>query len=90
MIGLQVEQLTRQQDEAFERVNMTESSLESAEENLRVAMLGFEEGVVSASVTLQAQTAWMQAHSEYIDACVELQMNHANLLKAQGEYNLNN
>lgn len=89
-IELQVEQLLRQQSEALERVRMTESSLENAEENLRVAMLGFEEGVVSASVTLQAQTAWMQAHSEYIDACVDLQMNHANLLKAQGEYNFDN
>lgn len=86
MINLQVEQLTRQQQEALEKLCMAESNLESAEENLRVAMAGFEEGVVSTNVTLQAQTAWMQAHSEYIDAGVQLQMNHVNLLKAQGQY----
>lgn len=86
MINLQVEQLVKQRDEAFERLRMAESALESAEENMRVAMIGFEEGIVNANTTLQAQAAWMQAHSEYIDAGVELQMNHSNLLKAQGEY----
>lgn len=86
MINLQVEQLTKQQMEVLEKLSMAESNLENAEENLRVAMAGFEAGVVSANVTLQAQTAWMQAHSEYIDAGIELQMTHANLLKAQGQY----
>lgn len=88
LINLQVEQLTKQENEALERMRMAESNLESAEENLRVAMIGYEEGVVDTIVTLQAQTAWMQAHSEYIDAGVDLQMNHSNLLKAQGEYRI--
>lgn len=87
MINLQVEQLRKQRNEALERLRMAESALESAEENLRTATIGFEEGIVNANTTLQAQTAWMQAHSEYIDAGVELQINHTNLLKAQGEYN---
>lgn len=86
MINLQVEQLRKQHEEAVERLSMAESHLASAEENMRVATVGFEEGVVSANVTLQAQAAWMQAHSEYIDAGVALQMNYVNLLKAQGEY----
>jgi len=89
MINLQVEQLGRQQQEAFDRLLMAESNLENAEENLRVAMVGFEEGVISSNVTLAAQTAWVQAHSEYIDAGIELQMNHVNLLKAQGAYRSN-
>lgn len=86
MINLQVEQLVKQRDEALERLRMAESALDSAEENLRAATIGFDEGIVNANTTLQAQTAWMQAHSEYIDAGVELQMNHSKLLKAQGEY----
>lgn len=86
LINLQVEQLTKQQDEAFEKLMMAESNLENAEENLRVAMVGFEEGVISSNVTLAAQAAWMQAHSEFIDAGIELQMNHVSLLQAQGEY----
>lgn len=86
MINLQVEQLLKQQGEALEQLQMTESVLDSALENLRVATIGFEEGIVNANTTLQAQAAWMKAQSEYIDAGVELQMNHSKLLKAQGEY----
>jgi len=85
-IDLQVQQLMHQQDESRNRLLAAASNLECAEENLRAATLGFAEGVVEANVTLQAQTAWMQAHSEYIDAGVEAQINHSNLLKAQGEY----
>lgn len=85
MINLEVEQLTKQEEEALDRLHMAESNLESAEENLRVATLGFEEGVVETVVTLQAQTAWMQANSELIDAKIDLRMNHTKLLKAQGE-----
>ena len=33
---------------------------------------------------LAAQTAWLKAHSEYIDAGIELQMLAANLNKAEG------
>lgn len=86
MIHLQVEQLTKQQQEAWDKLLMAESNLANAEENQRAAMVGYEEGVISANVALAAQTAWVQAHSEYIDAGIELQMNHANLLKAQGAY----
>lgn len=85
LINLEVEQLGKQEQEAFERLQMAQSNLESAEENLRSAMIGFEEGVVETVVTLQAQAAWMQANSEYIDAGIELKMNHTKLLKAQGE-----
>lgn len=86
MIDLQVTQLRQQQGEAYEKLAMAESNLESAEENLRKATIGFEEGVIEANVALQAQTAWLQAHSEYIDAGIELQMNNVNLQKAEGGY----
>lgn len=84
LITLQVSQLMKSQDEALERVRMTESNLECAEENLRMATIGFEEGVVDANTALGAQTAWLQAHSDYIDAGVELQMTAAQLKKAEG------
>ena len=86
MIELQLAQLRRQGEEAAERLQMAESNLESAEENLRAATVGFEAGVVDAHTALAAQTAWLQAHSEYLDAGVELQMNATLLRKAQGAY----
>ncbi len=85
LINLQVSQLRKQQTEALEKLQMAENNLGSAEENLRTATVGFEEGVINTNTVLAAQTAWLQAHSEYIDAGIELQMNHANLLKAGGD-----
>jgi len=86
MINLQVTQLRQQQKEALERLKMSESNLSSAEENLRTATIGFEAGVVDANTALGAHTAWLQAHSAYIDAGIEVQMNNANIKKAQGSY----
>jgi len=86
MINVQVEQLSRNQDEALENLTMASSNLDCADENLRSAMLGFSEGVVSSDVALQAQTAWVKARTEYIDAGIEVQLNHSKLLKAQGLY----
>jgi len=86
MISLQVEQLGRNQDEAYENLEMAKSNLNCADENLRAAMLGYSEGVISADVALQAQTAWVKAQTECIDAGIEVQINHSKLLKAQGLY----
>ena len=86
LINLQVTQLRKQETEALEKLAMAESNLSSAEENLRTATIGFNEGVINASTALGAQTAWLQAHSEYIDAGIELQMLAANLDKAEGNH----
>lgn len=86
MVNLQVEQLSRSQDEARENFEMAKSNLDCADENLRSAMLGFSEGVISSDVALQAQTAWVKARTEYIDAGIEMQLNHSKLMKAQGLY----
>ena len=84
MISLQVAQLRLQEGEALEKLTMAESNLENAEENLRVATAGWNEGMIASNVVLQAQTAWLQAHSEYIETGVELQMCSVNLAKAEG------
>ena len=84
LIGLQVAQQRKVFVEAREKVEMTLSNLESAEENLRKANLAYEAGVLPTNTVLGAQTAWLSAHSEYIDAGIEYQMAAASLNKAQG------
>ena len=84
LIGLQVAQQRKLFVEAGEKVEMALSNLESAEENLRKAILGHEAGVVPTNTALAAQTAWLSAHSEYIDAGIEMQMAAALLSKAEG------
>ena len=86
MIDLQVTQLHKQQTESMEKLTMARNNMDNAEENLRTASVGFEAGVVATNTALSAHTAWLQAHSEYIDAGIELQMNNANLMKAEGSY----
>ena len=60
------------------------TNLDSAEENLRTATIGFEAGVISTSTVLSAQTAWLSAHSDCLDAGTELQMAAAALSRAEG------
>ena len=86
LINLQVTQLRKQETEALEKLGMAESNLSSAEENLRSATIGFNEGVITANTAMAAQTAWLQAHSEYIDAGIELQMLASNIDKAEGNH----
>ena len=85
MIQLQVTRDYKLWNEALERLNMAESSLESAEENLRSATVGYDAGVIDTNTVLGAQTAWLQAHSEYIDAAIELQVTDALLRQAEGD-----
>lgn len=84
LIALQVAQLRRQESETREKIEAAKSNLECAEENLRTATVGFEEGVIDANTALAAQTAWLSARSELIDAGIELQMLASNLKKAEG------
>ncbi len=84
MISLQVAQLRQQTAEAQEKLVTAQSNLDNAEENLRVATEGWQEGVIASSVVLQAQTAWLQAHSECIETGVELQMCSVKLAQAEG------
>lgn len=86
LIRLQVTQNRQQLTEAGEKVAMAENNLAHAEENLRTATLGFEAGVIETNTVLAAQTAWLQAHSELIDAGIERQMTQVNLEKAEGYY----
>lgn len=83
-VSLQVAQLRKQEEEVLDKLDMAESNLASAEENLRTATVGYTEGVVPANTLMAAQTAWIQAHSEYIDAGVELQITASSLATAEG------
>ena len=56
-----------------------------AEENLRTAQIGFEEGVISTSDLMQAQTAWVSAKSEVIDAKINMVLTELYLNQSLGK-----
>lgn len=84
-VSLQVSQYERKIAEADSRLEMALRNMENAEENLRVANIGFKEGVVESSLVLAAQTAWLQAHSEEIDARIDRIMATIYLRQATGQ-----
>lgn len=84
MIALQVNQASLKTREALKTFEMTCTNLASADENLRVATLGYREGVATADNVLEAQTAWLKAHSEQIDAMIDVRLCNTYLHKALG------
>jgi len=83
-IELQVNQSAFRVDEANKKLTMAQTSVRKADENLRTANLGFREGVISSTVVMEAQTAWLQAQSQKIDAEIEVKLSQVNLQKALG------
>lgn len=83
-IELQVNQSAFKVNEAAKKLAMTEKNMEKADENLRYATLGFEEGVIPPSNVLEAHTAWLSANSEKIDAQIDVKLTEVYLQKALG------
>ena len=83
-IALQVNQSTFRVNEANKNLALALASIQKADENLRVADLGFREGVISSTTVMEAQTAWLQAQSQKIDAEIDVKLSQVNLQKALG------
>lgn len=84
LVNLQVTQAQYRAGESLKTYRMTISNLESAEENLRSANLGFREGVLTGDDVMAAQTAWLKANSENIDAMIDVHLCHTYLRKVLG------
>lgn len=89
MIELQVNQSQFKVDESAKRLTMAQSNILRAEENLRTANLGFQEGVIQTTTVMEAQTAWLLAQSQRIDAEIDVKMSQVNLRKALGTLGIN-
>ncbi len=83
-IELQYTQARQHVEEANQRMLTSAKNLEQAEENLRFANTGFEEGVVPVTGVLEAQAAWFAAYSEAMDARIEVQLRQVYLSKVSG------
>lgn len=83
-IELQVNQSLFKNTEAQKRLALSEKNMEKAEENLRYADKGFKEGVIPVTNVMEAQTAWLSAQSDRIDAQIDLKLAQTYLQKAIG------
>ena len=83
-VELQVSQGNFRVNEAAKKLRLANASTKRAEENLRCANLGFREGVMQSTEVMEAQTAWLQAQSQRIDAEIDVKLSRVNLKKALG------
>lgn len=84
MIRLQVSQASYKSQEAFKTYRMTLDNMAKADENLRDATLAFREGVATTDIVMAAQTAWLKANSERIDALIDVRLCDVYLDKVLG------
>ena len=88
-IELQVNQSVYKVNEAGKKLIASSRNMENAEENLRRANFGFEEGGIPALNLMEAQTAWVSARSSLIDAQIEVKLTEVYLSKALGKLSAN-
>ena len=90
LIELQVSQSSYKAQEALKTLRMTTANLEKANENLRTANVGFREGVLTTDNVMEAQTAWLKANSEHVDAQIDVQLCDVYLAKVLGTLSISN
>ena len=83
-VQLQVTQARYSYNEAYKTYEMTMANMSSAEENLRSAQIGYKEGVLTTDDVIAAQTAWLAANSEKIDAQIGIRLCNVYLSKVLG------
>ena len=88
LVDLQINQASFKARESLKTYAATQGNLDSANENLRCATLGFKEGVITTDDVMAAQTAWLKAYSENIDAMIDVRMCDTYLSKVLGTMNI--
>ncbi len=83
-VELQVSQAKFKFQEAFKTYDMTRANMRSAELNLDNARTAFKEGVMTTNDVILAQTGWLQANSENIDAMIGIRLCEVYLAKVLG------
>lgn len=85
LLIIQIENAYLELQQAKQRVEITEKSLQQADENLRLNQDRFDAGTVVGKDVLEAQVLWQQAYSDVIDAKASYRINEANYKKAIGQ-----
>lgn len=85
MITLQATQSNQKVIEANQKLAIANAGIRNAEENLRFAQELFAAGMITTGDLMQVQTAWLKAHTDRIDAQVEVMVTEAYFRKHCGK-----
>ena len=80
-INLQIKQALRTADDARRAYATVLSAVKMAEENMRYAKAGYDEGVIPLLNYTMAQTAWMSAQDSLIDTQIRVLLTESKLKK---------
>ncbi len=81
---LQTTQANQKLAEAQQKIILAQLTKKNAEEVLRMAQESFAAGMITASELMQAQTLWLSAATDLVDAQVEAKTTEAKLRKYLG------
>lgn len=81
---LELTQAVNNLDEARLEYELSNRSLEQAEENMKVSKSQYEVGLETLSDHLEAQTLWQQAYETKVDAHFQFYLKYIGYLKASG------
>ena len=70
--------------EAEKRIKISQSLVEKADEDYKIARIRYEEGIGTNLDVIDAQLAWTQAKANYVQALYDYNVNKAVLEKAMG------
>ena len=82
---LEVKTAIYQLEIAGQKLQQSKSDLDNAVENLRLADESFKAGVITASDLMMAQTAWLKAKGELLDAQIDVTMKRTMVNRTLGK-----
>ncbi len=85
LLTLQTTQANQKLTEAQQKIVLARLTQNNAAEVLRMAQESFEAGMITASELMQAQTAWLAAATDLVDAEVEAKTTETQLRKYLGK-----
>jgi multidrug efflux pump subunit AcrB/outer membrane protein TolC len=85
-LSLQIEQLGNEMEECWFRIQVSESSVEQALENLKVSRDNYDAGTSGVSDLLEAQAMYQEARDNLIDARCNYKIKQAKYMQVTGRY----
>lgn len=85
LLTLQTTQANQKLTEAQQKIVLARLTLKNAEEVLRMAQESYDAGMITASDLMQAQTQWLSAATDVVDAEVEAKTTETLLRKYLGK-----
>ena len=85
LLTLQTTQANQKLAEAQQKITLARLTKDNAAEVLRMAQESYEAGLITASELMQAQTAWLSAATDVVDAEAEAKTTETQLRKYLGQ-----